>query len=411
MQSNKLSGSMVVAGISLVGVMIMLAANAATAFVSLEPETTAITNPAVVMTDATASGGKAVKFGTTAATANVYRPYKINSPLELPHAPRDANYVMWNFPAGTMLHQAFQTLGPNDILVLPERAAPYEIDSSRGFISDGTRIYSMAAAKRGVVGLGPGVVIQPSASSFTMPTRSTSTEGNQNNILMTTADNSYFGNFEMRGRTFGQAAYDATWQLGNNSIWERLYFNGAHRGWSGIPPGETGAVTGYRGTNQQVYNVEVDCRDPATGVRVGTSPVMFNAQSNVRMDDVYLHHAYTGMPTFWRVTNVTTNRMRSEFNGSGSKTGYGANHESVSGTVTHNNPTFIIDLPNNPDSHHLVLGTDDTNAVYNINNPTIDTGHFGPGVFDVMIYPYPRYAQNQANIHVTGKPYRIQVGW
>lgn len=402
----------VVAIVCAIGVLLLLVTNAAPVAISLEAENGSVAAPASVITDKTASNGTAIAFGSASASSdanNLYRPIKISSPLQLPHAPRDANYVMWHFPADTTLQEAFDTLGPNDILVLPERAQPYEIDSSQGFVVDSTRWHEMARAKRGLVGLGPGVIVEPSASSFTLP-RPTGTTENFNTVLKTVEDGAYLGNFEMRGRSFGQGVYDATSQEGNNAVWERIYFNGAHRGFMNGPPGETGAISGYHGNNQQVYNVEVDCRDPATGQRVGTSPLMFNAQSNVTLTDVYAHHALAGMPTFWRVTNITTNNLRSEYNGSASGTlaGAGINHELVSGTVIHNNPTLIIDRAHNPDGSHISIGTDSTNAQYYINNPKIDDGWDGPGILTVDIWRYPNgISQSDADIHVTGVPFRI----
>lgn len=382
-----------VAAVCAVGIVVISMVAAAGISIAVEPESGAATAPATVVSDSTASGGRAIKFGQASAQpptgTNIYRPISITSPLQLPHAPRDANYVMWNFPAGTRLHEAFQRLGPNDILVLPERAQPYEIDSSRGFVVDGTRWNEMARAKRGLVGLGPGVIIQPSASSFSLP-RSTSTAGNYNVMLKSVTNGGYFGNFEMRGRTFGQAAYDALQHEGSNSVWERIYFNGAHRGWRNFPPGETGAVSGYKGSNQQVYNVEVDCRDPATGARVATSPFMFNAQSNVRVDDFYGHHAYAGMPTFWKVTNITTNRLRAEYNGTGGGelSGQGINHEIVAGTVTHNDPRLILghtSTGGRNTGYHIAVG-DHAGAMYYINRPVFDQGPAGAGVLSILTW-------------------------
>ena len=45
---------------------------------------------------------------------------------------------MWD-NAWTNLEQAFAALSLNDILVLPERAEPYWIDSSKGFMAGGVK--------------------------------------------------------------------------------------------------------------------------------------------------------------------------------------------------------------------------------------------------------------------------------
>jgi hypothetical protein len=407
-------GAIVVASIfGLGGIVKMLMSHAATPAAALEPETGTATAPATVVNDTTASGGKAIKFGAVVdpppTGGGTYHPMVISSATQLPHAPKDANYVSWNTLGVTYLEQAFKKLGSNDILVLPERAAPYEIDSTRGFVNDATHFYSMCLAQRGLVGLGPGVIVQTSASSFRSGQVSFGNGGNQNRIVQCENAGAYWGNFEMRGRDFGGVQYDGIDCNGNNAVWERIFFNGAHRGFKAAPDGECGALSGYKGSNQQVYNVEVDCRDPATGRPVGTSPFMFNVQSNVTVVDFYGHHAYAGMPTFWTVTNIITTRLRSEFNGNGPLGigGAGINHEIVAGTVTHNNPTLIMGT-SNPDAAHISIGTDSTNANYFINNPTFDASWDGPNTLTVDIWPYPKgISQTDAGIHVVGAAYKI----
>src|SRR5690606_26850388 len=97
-------------------------------------------------------------------------------------------------------------LGENDILVLPEREEPYWINSSNGFMAagvkevdgvgsnglkDGSRIpivsnerlwFEMCRARRGILGLGPGAVIEPTNSGYSrgpQPILQNQTSGNQ----------------------------------------------------------------------------------------------------------------------------------------------------------------------------------------------------------------------------------------
>ena len=58
----------VVSGITVVGSVLLIATHAATPVVSVEPEIGGVTSTATVTNDATASGSKAVKFGTVAAS-------------------------------------------------------------------------------------------------------------------------------------------------------------------------------------------------------------------------------------------------------------------------------------------------------------------------------------------------------
>lgn len=97
------------------------------------------------------------------------------------------------------------------------------------------------------------------------------------------------------------------------------------------------------------------------GDRVGSSPLGFNSSTGPTLTDVYIHHSYAGMITFWQTNGATTYNLRSEHNGSGSGllSGHGVNHERPSGVYEHNNPTIIIDrTPNgaNTGLHMSLMG-------------------------------------------------------
>jgi hypothetical protein len=238
--------------------------------------------------------------------------------------PADATYVTWR-PEWAHLEQAFTALGPNDILVLPERDAPYLVDSTKGFTAGGSnppaRVdgvtrqqtgrgwFSMARARRGIVGLGPNVVIQPSASAFTQgpqpdPVRywydTTGKAYAMTGAAEKVIDFAYAGtvtvaNFVMRGRDFGGVAYSAfSHSAGVNA--DRVFFDAAHRGFKGAPNGESGAIS-CSGT-YRIRNVEVECRD-ASGASVATSPFMFNRSGGGVIEDSWAHHATKGFPTTW----------------------------------------------------------------------------------------------------------------
>jgi hypothetical protein len=259
--------------------------------------------------------------------------------------PSDANYVTWSWGESS-LEVGLATLGANDILVLPEKATPYWVDSSKGFtaasssyvsidgappLQRGRGWFSMTRARRGIVGLGPDVVIEIGASSFSQgrqPDRPryihltnggvTEQVGAAESII--DFDNGtamyYMGNFVMRGRDLGGVAYNAIKVPNAPCTLERIFFDGAHRGFSSVPNGETAAFC-TNGALAVIRNVEVDCRNSG-GTSVGSSPVMFNRTGQTVVEDCYFHDANYGMPTFWECFGTHTwNRVRMERNGSG----------------------------------------------------------------------------------------------
>lgn len=399
-------GLLVAALFGIEGVIRLLQSHAATPSISAEAENGSLTSPAALVMDGTASGGKAVQFGAAAPPTpppttgtNTYRPLRITDPGQLPHAPQNANYVNWNTLGVATIDQAFAKLGFNDILVLPERSAPYEINSSHGFMRDSGHFYSMTRAKRGLVGLGPGVIVQPSASSYSSGHVSFGGGGNQNRIMECYTTGGYFGNFEMRGRDFGGVQYDATVHGGAGAAWERIYFNGAHRGYANLPDGETGAISANAGANMAAYNSEIDCRDPATGTRVGPSPLMWNNQSNVTVTDVYAHHSVAGMPTFWRCNGATVTRLRSEYMGTGTGHTDGSclNQEQCSGTFVFKDCTFLTGFANHlsvNSGDHFSIGAGPNRMTDTITNPTFDTGSGGAGKLTVALYSEAGSASN-----------------
>jgi len=88
-----------------------------------------------------------------------YGPRVISNVSEL-NPPAQFNYVTWRWGLTTPLQDVFKVLGANDVLVLPERPEPYLIDTSKGFRSgDGIHDVAMTRCKAGIIGMGPGAVI------------------------------------------------------------------------------------------------------------------------------------------------------------------------------------------------------------------------------------------------------------
>ena len=237
---------------------------------------------------------------------------------QLQDFPADANPVLWphDGPRDASLNDVVRTLGPNDLLILPEATESYLIDTSKGFQRYGQAgpwgeattdsLYDeMIRATRGIAGMGPGTVIELGASDFSRPYQRKAVETGCV-VIGTSTPKAYFGNFTMHGRDLGTMAYSALRFNGRavDSHYERLSMLGAHRGFRNSPGGEAAAIVmlADRGTARRV---EVDCRD-ASGKRVGASPLMSGGNSSDHLvEDSYFHHAYAGMPVWYRVHNAT----------------------------------------------------------------------------------------------------------
>lgn len=338
-----------------------------------------------------------------------YSPMSVGDVGELPHFPADANPVRWHWARsrGLSIQDAVATLGPNDVLVLPEDELPYEVDTSKGFQVTSNNYYSMAYLQRGLAGLGPGAVVQPRKTGFRQG-RQTYSRGMQEKMIESRAAGAYLGNFTMYGRDLGGVGYNATWASGARTTWEHIYFRGAHRGWDGKPPGESGAICGYKGAHMRAYNCEIDCRD-LEGVSVGPSPYMWNAQSDVRTRDILAHHAYVGMPTFWKVHNAVVTNLISRDGAQGLPFSPGVNVEASSGTFTFDDCVFLVDYGAHNHGLHLNTGRQPSSIVFRINNPSIDDGPW-PGYFSIQEYGDP--PQKASDFHVTradGSAYPFRI--
>lgn len=249
-------------------------------------------------------------------------------------APTDANYVMW--PAqGKDLWSVMKTLGPNDILVLPERDEPYWIDTSRGFMASGSDavtgpdgvswfpieqepglFFEMCRVKRGILGLGPRAVVALSESSWTYGGRQPATgkfyrrrtDGTTAlisnagfGVLGCQTPNSFFANFTAQGKDFDGAAYaflGISSQGNDNShaTVKRIHFDRAARGFLNQPHGESGALSFLNGT----YTVE-NCDFNNEG---SSSPIMWNRNVGGVARNVRSSEPDIGMWTFWKCGGV-----------------------------------------------------------------------------------------------------------
>lgn len=266
-------------------------------------------------------------------------------------APATANYVLWN-DSWTHLQQAGAALGSNDILVLPERRdtfgqpIAYPIDSSNGFMAagvkevdgvgadgrkNGSRVpivsrnnlwFAMARMPRGIIGLGPGAVIEPSDSGYkrqAQPILQNQATGNQTmlrymldgstgemygvqeKLIECEHADSFFGNFTLKGRDLGGVAYNGivlSPPAGGKSTVKRVFFDGCWRGHAGVPNGETGGLALLRA----IYEIEA-CDFNSVG---GPSPIMWNRTAGGTVKNVRSNIPNYGMFTYWKCGGVNT---------------------------------------------------------------------------------------------------------
>lgn len=256
--------------------------------------------------------------------------------LDLPVDPDDC--VVWN-PAWDHLEQAFAAMSDGQYLVLPEREAYYELDTSNGFmalnvlnydgvgpdgIKDGSKVpvvsnprlwFEMSRARKGIIGLGPDAKIRPRASSWTCPSQAVlqrqpagsqfctiyfaggttqPMNGAQNGLIGCYENGAVMANFTLEGRDFGGVAYSGI-KISNNTTAtvKRIHFDGCWRSHEGVPNGETGGLT----LNRTIYLVE-NCDFDSKGT--GASPIMWNSTKGGVIRDIRSSEVPNyGMFTYW----------------------------------------------------------------------------------------------------------------
>lgn len=351
-------------------------------------------------------------------------------------APADATYKVWDYPAGTMLEEVFMALPANTILVLPERNEPYLIDSADGFRAagiswiagkDGKQIpikgtyrgktarnwFGMTRTRRGIIGMGPGAVIELSPSTFTqepqiypghVTDKGNEMTGNAYKLIEVDEDNGFMANFTLRGRDLGGMAYNGI-VFNKAGVVRNVFLDAANRGFSAAPNGETGAIA-FNNSSYLVENVEINCRDK-NGTRVSTSPLMVNKSTGGVVKDSYFHDSYAGSATIWGSTGLHKFvNVRSEYLGAG------VNLEAnVNLTFSWEGGTnFIAYKTNTPSGDqnyrgntglHVNLRSPETSTKVSLKNVKLDAGPL-PGSLSVQIFKATATApQKQLNSDIT----------
>lgn len=337
-------------------------------------------------------------------------------------APADATYVEWKF-GNASLEEAFMQMKAGEILYLPEREAPYLLDSAGGFRaagiswiagSNGSRIpiastykgkaartwFGLARARRGILGAGPGAVIEVSDSGYAqeqqiypghVTDKGNVMTGNAYKLIEVDEDNAFMANFTLRGRDLGAMAYNGI-VFNKSGVTRRVYFDGASRGFSAAPNGETGALAYNNGT-YVIDQVEINCRDK-NGKRVSTSPVMINKSKGGTISESYFHESYAGSITIWGSTGTHQFlNVRSEFLGAGINLEANTDLKFVwSGGTNYVDYKHTGEWPNIPDTNyrgnsglHVNLRSPYTSTKVHIQDVKIDKGPL-PGSLSVQMY-------------------------
>lgn len=251
--------------------------------------------------------------------------------------PADANYVTWSHPTGTDLWSVFNSLGDNDILVLPEDENPYVVNqmyrTADGTANGANPTTDRAAcrSKKGIFGLGPNAIISP-AAGFPTYAAQTANEGVRESLVENVTTGSYHANFTIRGRNVGGLAYHALKLDGSDGaaspLVERVRTIN-HFGFQNFQPGEAfGILAQFHTGTAVIRRCEIDGRNPTTGVKEGSGGVHLVQGAAVLVDGCHVHGVRGhGIAHYWRLGATTINNSLIVDIGTGAVHGNGINAE------------------------------------------------------------------------------------
>ncbi len=374
----------------IVGLIKTLASHAATPATDVEAEAGTVASVASKVTDSTASGGSAVKFGVPTGT---------NWPA-LPNYPT-VKYTDL-YVSGETLITTLNKVQQGYIVELPN-GFDYEISHDPMLGPENANMLMYFPKIRGFIGAGPDKSrfrIKPNryGVNFTTMRLMDGRNGQNVNAGWTLAGTDQLPILHAQSavthpaNTSGFMLY-----YGRDAVFQNMKFMGFQGDWNS-PPGETFQLNLFKDINTKMYGVEVDGHNLA-GAIVGGSPVGMNNSTNAEYHDCYFHDAYVSAPTAsfagtwdeaksssgWKTFNCRFHRnanwnvfTRDGYSyGTGGKRMAGINHENVYGTIVHDHPNFITanatlfwDNGHMAFSHHLYDNPDIT-----IIEPTWDRLH------------------------------------
>lgn len=321
---------------------------------------------------------------------------------QLAGRPTGAGYVTYESlqTGGLTLSQVLAAVPSGKIITFPEGTFEFANFTESGGYSG----LDVPANVAGMWGSGHGTIFRMTPGSSTkaslVPTQSA---GGTNELHLIDANRTHgfvFKNCQLQGTDQGHLYNGLRVGNGdvtplNNVVVDGVFFNGCNPGDANAPPGETFAIDINHTNNMQILNCEFDGRHPVSRVPVCASPIGYNTSTNCYVADTYAHHSKTGMPTFWRCTDIHTVNLRSEYNGTatGLLDAVGVNHEQCGGTILHENITLIINRAGgNSSGFHTMIYSNDgrapNGATVTFNGVTHDAGADQNGCMMVLIPGY-----------------------
>lgn len=314
--------------------------------------------------------------------------------------PEGEFYVRYEdlYVSGDDLQAVINRVTGNKKLTFPEGTFIIPPNFSNGYL-DGVRLGhpDVGAGCRGFVGSGRNTKFKMLSS-----TRPRWASGASPYMLIDAVSPSSVGEIEMEFRNFSiEGTRLGTADNGNfgheyhglrlervGGVVENLYISGI-TGYNKVPPGETGAISIFQTNNGlKLKGIEVDGR--RQGELVSSSPIMPNNSSNLTIEDVYLHHTYTGGGgiAWYFTTDSVVKRARVEYIGSGpgALSGYSFNHEQ-STRISYYDPIMICNRNVVGGTLHMGVNSDGarggTDCIIEVHNPKWDPTTVGGGRFVV----------------------------
>jgi hypothetical protein len=206
---------------------------------------------------------------------------------------------------------------------------------------------------------------------------------NQYSLMRVTGDGVNLHDFTLQATDQGHLYNGLRVHISKNPRITNMKVTGVP-GASSSPPGETFGIDDYRTQNSVYKHIEVD------GAGVGASGFGANNSTNVTIEHGLFHNNPHGIgATFWQTKDVTLIDCTTKDNHNG------FNFERVSGTVNLIRPVFGAISG----THDISIGTDQSNAVYNIVDPVLPPGQ----KLRILVgknYLGKPSPQTRANVHV-----------
>jgi hypothetical protein len=318
--------------------------------------------------------------------------------------PTGAAYVSYAslFVAGDTFKAVLNKVPAGKILTLP--AGTYTFSD---FVDNGLYGLFIPSNVGGIIGVGRNTILQMTASSSTKTTKN----NGECHLIGVMHSNFLLRNVQIKGTDQGH--YYSGLQVGNGSVRyqtgvliDGVYFNRANPGsqsWGST--GVTFGLEAYYTNGLSITNCEFEGRN-STGANDTGAPFVIRGSVNSFLSDVYAHHAKAGACTWYESSDIYTNNLRSEFNGTtrDPTSGSAILHNNCGGNITHENATLKANyqgLTGGNTGLHMEFWSYKANANVTVNGVTHDPGPGKGGCFAVYIFDRPGGRPNTQSTDLT----------